>query len=60
MRKSDALALGRQLGIEVRTVNQFSDEIDRRGWHIGLDNVTGNWVIVMNPNTPDEKVLARV
>ena len=61
MTKSEALSLAAQLGIQLPkfTVNNFVDHLEIIGLEIGIENSTGEWVILDKKLGKDQEPLAR-
>lgn len=46
MTKNEAKALAKKLGVTVNSVKEFWRYCQDNGLEIGLDNKTGNWVVL--------------
>ena len=61
MTKSEALSLAAQLGIQLPkfTINNFVDYLSTIGLEVGIDNATGDWVILDRKLGQNQEPLAR-
>lgn len=61
MTKSEALSLAAQLGIQLPkfTINNFVEHLSTIGLEVGIDNATGDWVILDRKLGKDQEPLAR-
>lgn len=57
MKKFEALALASQLGLTIKSVSDFQDQLADRGRTIGVCHRTANWVVMV---IADRSILAEV
>lgn len=58
MDSDQAVELGRQAGLDVVSADDLWAACEARGWTVGVDKTTGDWVI-LNGDLVGAEVLAR-